>query len=175
MERGVLLAVVHNGAKNLNQLQAIQKEIAKVATIQRSSSIYEVKSDFTESHQHTEAVTFMGQSLCYAAYVLYVGDPKDLHAAVKRIERQENIKLEKEFVQLELLCHEEETLMLPTLTLPHPELHQKAEFLVPATEILPGYEHPILEKTLLQIESLDKYRGKVHFYAQSKNLADFTS
>lgn len=175
MEQGALLAVVHNGAKNLSQLQVIQKAIAKVASILRSSSIYEVKSDFTESHQHTEAVTFMGQSLCYTVYVSYKGDPKALHAAVKEIERQENIKLEKEFIQLELLCHESETLMLPTLTLPHPELHLKAEFLVPASEILPGYEHPILEKTLLQIESLDKYKGKVHFYAQSKNLTDFTS
>ncbi|MCB0347390.1 MAG: 2-amino-4-hydroxy-6-hydroxymethyldihydropteridine diphosphokinase [Bdellovibrionales bacterium] len=175
MERGALLSIVHNGAKNLNQLQAIQKAIHQAVRIQKVSSIYEVKSDFTESHQHTDAVTFMGQSLCYVVHVYFDGETKDLHRVVKTIEQQENSKLEKEFVQIELLCHEDEILMLPTLTLPHPGLHQKAEYLVPASEILPGYEHPIIERSLLQIESADKYKGKVYFYAQSKNLVDFTT
>jgi 7,8-dihydro-6-hydroxymethylpterin-pyrophosphokinase len=170
-----LVAIVHNGAKNIDLLKHTQQALEGSLTLQKLSSVYEVKSDFTETHQHTEAVTFMGQSLCYVMLVEFDGSSKQLHKILKEVERKTNLSLDKEYIQVELLSFDDEISMLPTLTLPHPELHQKAEFLVPSSEILPTYEHPVIEKTLVQIESTDKYRGKVHFYAQSKNLTDFTT
>ena len=175
MSKTALVAVVHNGAKNLDLLIHTQQALEATLTFRKVSSIYEVKSDFTETHQHTEAVTFMGQSLCYVLLVEFDGTSKDLQKITKEVERKTNLSLEKEYIQIELLTYDDEISMLPTLTLPHPDLHKKAEFLVPSSEVLPTFEHPVLEKTLLQIESNNKYRGKVHFYAQSKNLTDFTT
>lgn len=167
-----MVTVIHNGAKNLELLKTTQVTIGASMPIVKLSSVYEVKSDFIESHQHTEAVTFMGQSLCYALQVGFEGESKEIHSILKEIERKINLSLDKEYIQIEFLSLDDEIIMLPSLTLPHPELHKKAELLVPASEIFPNYEHPVLEKTLLQLESGNKYKGRVHFYAQSKNLTD---
>lgn len=174
MSRLAVLAITHNGAKNLDVLKAVQAKLSKIVETEKLSSIYEVRSDFTDSRQRTDAVTFMGQSLCYVLSSVFEGDAKALYDMSKQIEKEVNKPLAKEHIQIDLLSLDNEISMLPTLTLPHPDLHRRAEFLVPTSEILPTYEHPILEQTLLQLEASKKYKGKVHFYAQSKSLVSFT-
>ncbi len=61
----------------------------------------------------------------------------------------------------------------PNLTLPSAELVSKPEWLMPATEVLPHYIHPVINKTLAEVAA--KYSGKSWgvFVVEGKRLLDF--
>lgn len=50
-------------------------------------------------------------------------------------------------IDLDLICMGREVADTPTLTLPHPRMHLREFVLVPLTEILPGWVHPVLGKS----------------------------
>lgn len=43
------------------------------------------------------------------------------------------------------------TLSTPVLTLPHPRMHQRWFALAPAADIAPGWQHPVLHRSILQL------------------------
>lgn len=47
-------------------------------------------------------------------------------------------------LDLDLLLYEQVVMQTPTLTLPHPRLHERAFVLVPLAELLPHWVHPCL-------------------------------
>ena len=51
-------------------------------------------------------------------------------------------------IDLDLLLYGSEILKTPTLTLPHPALHERAFVLAPLAEIAPTWTHPILHQTM---------------------------
>ncbi len=55
-------------------------------------------------------------------------------------------------LDLDLLMHGQQVLQTPTLTLPHPRLHQRAFVLLPLLELAPGLRHP-------ERGALDSYRA----------------
>src|SRR5690606_21479223 len=77
--------------------------------------------------------------------------------------------------QIVLLCMDQLFLMTPDLTIPHPDLHASARWLVPAAEIAPDFIHPVLGARLEELGQKLKTRSQVEFYAQSKALLDFSS
>lgn len=72
-----------------------------------------------------------------------------------------------------LLAYDDLIEMSPDLTLPHPELHLQAKFLIPALDIWPEYFHGVLESTLSHLSQGRQLRGQ--FFAQGKSLLDFPS
>ena len=61
----------------------------------------------------------------------------------------------------------------PDLPIPHPELRNRAEWLVPASELWPDAIHPVLKKTLAELVSNLEERPWGEFVAQGKSLLDF--
>ena len=54
-------------------------------------------------------------------------------------------------LDLDLLLYDQVVLETPTLTLPHPRLHQRAFVLVPLATILPDWIHPIYQRSIAQL------------------------
>jgi len=54
-------------------------------------------------------------------------------------------------IDLDLLLYGSLVLDAPTLTLPHPSLHERRFVLVPLAELAPSWKHPTLELTVQQL------------------------
>ncbi len=55
---------------------------------------------------------------------------------------QENVRNEARVLDIDLLDYDGEVIDEPSLTLPHPRLHQRAFVLMPLRDILPEWTHP---------------------------------
>ena len=54
-------------------------------------------------------------------------------------------------IDLDLLCYEQEIVVTPELTLPHPLMHERRFVMEPLAEIAPALMHPVLEQTAAEI------------------------
>lgn len=70
------------------------------------------------------------------------------------------------------LAVEQETQMIPELTLPHPTLHSEPLVTRCAAEVWGNYEHPILKKTLSELANNAPAILNAEFLLQGKSLVD---
>lgn len=107
----------------------------------------------------TEPVGFTAQPRFLNAVVLIESDiaPLDLIRGLLAIEhsmgrdRKTSPPKGPRIIDLDLLLYGSLVLDAPTLTLPHPSLHERRFVLVPLAEVAPGWKHPTLELTVLQL------------------------
>ncbi|NEP63532.1 MAG: 2-amino-4-hydroxy-6-hydroxymethyldihydropteridine diphosphokinase, partial [Symploca sp. SIO2G7] len=51
-------------------------------------------------------------------------------------------------LDLDLLLYGDRVMNTPSLTLPHPRMHERAFVLLPLAEIMPGWQHPLRQQTV---------------------------
>jgi len=64
-------------------------------------------------------------------------------------------------IDLDLLLYDELIINTPTLTIPHPRLHERGFVLAPLAEVAMEERHPILKQNIKQLWSKCKYKGWV--------------
>lgn len=92
--------------------------------------------------------------------------PLDVQVKCKAIERAMGRTVTGMFdprtIDVVLLMYEELSYKSPTLTLPHPRLHERAFVLVPFAEIAPTLLHPEFGKTISELKAdLGDYSQKI--------------
>jgi len=65
-----------------------------------------------------------------------------LHAIESQFGRTRNVRNEARVLDIDLLDYDGRVVDEPSLTLPHPRLHQRAFVLMPLMDILPEWTHP---------------------------------
>ncbi len=98
--------------------------------------------------------------------------PAELLVEIQRVEHQ--INLTTRCVDIDLLFFGDISTMTPLLTLPHPELHRRPQVLIPAAEIAPDYNHPVLEKSLQELTHKFEKSLWGRYYSAGKTLLDFS-
>lgn len=91
-----------------------------------------------------------------------------LHEIAKEIKKHR----EDSQVSIKLLLYDQEVIMTPELTLPHPDLQYDLLTLRLSSEVWSRYEHPVLKKTLRELSDLRGQELDVEFVMQAKNLFD---
>ncbi len=78
--------------------------------------------------------------------------PRELMASLHDVERdfgrRRGIRNEARPLDLDIIDYDGEVDDGPDLVLPHPRMHERAFVLLPLAEIVPGWRHPRLKKTV---------------------------
>jgi 2-amino-4-hydroxy-6-hydroxymethyldihydropteridine diphosphokinase len=78
-----------------------------------------------------------------------------------KLGRQRRLKWEPRIIDIDILFAGQQVIEEPGLKIPHPLLHQRKFVLVPLSEIAPGFIHPGLKKSCLELLRDCKDNGKV--------------
>lgn len=71
-------------------------------------------------------------------------------------------------LDLDILLYDNLILEMPTLTIPHPRMNERAFVLVPLAEIAPNWVDPISQKSILQLSEEVDASGIVHCVKRAK-------
>ncbi|NOY38439.1 MAG: 2-amino-4-hydroxy-6-hydroxymethyldihydropteridine diphosphokinase [Chlorobi bacterium] len=127
-----------------NVLEAIS---ALAGSILKVSSLYE-----SEPWGFRYPVPFLNQALLMETSFTPTVLLKKLLQIEQQMGRTRNGKgYAARTMDIDILFYGQEIIRNSRLTIPHPRLHLRRFVLVPATEICPGWQHPVLKQTLQQL------------------------
>lgn len=117
-----------------------------VVTVLESSPIYE-----TQPWGVTDQPTFLNMVIKGKTSLR----PQELLQHLKRLETQlgrlPSIRYGPRLIDIDLLFYDDILLNTPELTVPHPNLHERAFVLVPLADLAPELVHPVFGKTVRQL------------------------
>ncbi len=156
------LALGSNLGDRLNQLEAAAAALPPDIRLVRASRVYE-----TKPWGHLDQPRFLNQVL----HVETELEPGQLLERLKSIEqalgRQPSFRYGPRRIDIDILLYENRVLKSHSLTLPHPQLAQRAFVLVPLAELAPDLRHPEDGRTVREmLEKLDT--SGVHPFATER-------
>jgi 2-amino-4-hydroxy-6-hydroxymethyldihydropteridine diphosphokinase len=119
-------------------------------TITGNSSVYE-----TEPWGFETDTSFLNQVISLETHL----SPELLLKKVLEIEKQSGRvrKLGKGFesriIDIDILLYGDSVINTTNLVVPHPHMQQRMFVLVPLSEVIPDYVHPVLKRTILELKN----------------------
>jgi 2-amino-4-hydroxy-6-hydroxymethyldihydropteridine diphosphokinase len=146
MNKAYLLTGGNEGDRYLNMQQARTNIEHICGQLLQVSSLYE-----TAPWGKTDQADFLNQVLLVETKL----NPRELLNAVFQIEakggRIRTIKNAPRTIDIDILFYNQLILEEPGLSIPHPRIAYRRFVLEPLNEISPGFEHPVLKKTIHQL------------------------
>lgn len=137
------------GDRQSNLDQAL-KMISERMRLGKVSSIYD-----------TEPVGMVNQPsfLNLACEVVTRLTPEGLLALLKGIEQKMgrySRSGEPRIIDIDIVLFGDQAVNVPGLIIPHPKMHERAFVLIPLAEIAPDFVHPVLKKTIKELDKAVK-------------------
>ncbi len=141
----IYIAIGTNLGDRLANLRTAIESFAPELRVIRKSTIYETPPwGYTEQPAFLNMVVEAETSLEPRALLLYLKKREDELGRVK------NFRNGPRQIDLDILFYDDLVLDEKKLTIPHPRLHERGFVLVPLADIAPKFEHPVLEKTIVE-------------------------
>ena len=142
MNKAVILTGTNEGDLSSNLELALELVSENTGKVIKTSGVYE-----TEPWGRKNQPVYYNQ-------VFEINTPLDAFSLMKKLlsiekkmGRERTIKWAPRLIDLDILYFNDEIINTPELKVPHPHLHDRRFTLVPLTEILPDFIHPVLKKT----------------------------
>lgn len=134
---------IGNRAANLKRAIA---SLPPQMTVKAKSKVYE-----TPPWGYTEQDKFLNQVVKVTTYL----EPEKLLKHIKRMEvalgRKATFRYGPRLIDIDILFYDEEILESPSLTIPHPNLHERGFVLLPMMDIAPDLVHPVKKKSIREL------------------------
>lgn len=128
--------------------QATDLLIQRTGTLATASSLYETAPwGFESDEPFLNQVLQIETDLCPEAFLQQA---LAIEEALGR-KRQPEVRYASRTIDIDLLFCDTEIIRTQTLTVPHPRIAERRFVLVPLNEIMPGFVHPLLRKSVSQL------------------------
>lgn len=136
------------GNRSLFLQQADEAIGRQVGAIIKRSSVYQ-----TQSWGKTGEPDYLNQVLLVQTALKPQQVLQHILAIEKTMGRLRAEKWGSRTIDIDILFYGDEVVNEPDLIIPHPHLHQRKFVLEPLAEIAPAYIHPVLNKSILQLNN----------------------
>lgn len=133
----------NRGNRQLLLEQAMELIEKKAGTIARRSSFYETSPWGLENQPD-----FLNMCLLLHTRIVSIDLLRVLQDIEYQLYRERIRKWGPRTVDIDILLYNDQVIVEPGLTVPHPYLQQRRFVLVPLAEIAPGVIHPVLNNTI---------------------------
>ncbi|MEX0968673.1 MAG: 2-amino-4-hydroxy-6-hydroxymethyldihydropteridine diphosphokinase [Bacteroidia bacterium] len=159
MGKATLLLGTNLGDRMANIRQAEQRIARQAGQIVLQSSVYE-----TAAWGYRNQPSFLNQVLVVETSLPPQELMKELLLIEKQMGRSRTTRWRERSIDIDILFYDDLVLNEAHLVIPHPHLHERNFTLVPLREVMPGYLHPVLKKTVSQLvdESRDKLAAEIY-------------
>jgi 2-amino-4-hydroxy-6-hydroxymethyldihydropteridine diphosphokinase len=146
MHKIVYLSLGSNVGDRAANLSAAIEKLAELGTVAAVSSFYE-----------TEPVETIPQPWFLNCAVKFDTErmPRQLIAAILNLEqsmgRQRRQPKAPRIIDIDILLFGSSVIEMPTLTIPHPRMHERRFVLEPLAEIAPDARHPVFKRTIREL------------------------
>lgn len=132
-----------NRTANLNQAIA---SLPPQMTVKAKSKVYE-----TPPWGYTEQDQFLNQVVKATTYL----EPSKLLKHIKRLEvamgRKATFRYGPRLIDIDILFYDDVVMETSSLTIPHPDLHERGFVLLPLMDIAPDLVHPVKKKSIREL------------------------
>ena len=145
-EHIVYLALGSNVGDRLANLKEAIASLTPQMDVKAKSSVYE-----TPPWGYEDQPKFLNQVIRAKTYL----EPEPLLRHLKRLEvalgRQESFPNGPRAIDLDILFYDDLVLYSPSLTIPHPRLHERSFVLLPLMDLDPELVHPVNKKSVREM------------------------
>ena len=160
MTKVFLLLGGNLGDRNENLRQARNQIATKIGVINNQSSIYE-----TEPWGFSDEIWFLNQVISVSTDFQPFPLLHEIHKIENLLGRTREVPgYTGRTMDIDILFYGDKIISTPTLTIPHPRLHQRLFTLLPIKEIADNFVHPVLHKTIEEILSLCDDKTHVNYF-----------
>lgn len=142
----VYLALGSNLGDRLANLKEAIASLPPQMDVKARSSVYE-----TDPWGYEDQNKFLNQVVRVETYL----KPEPLLKHLKRLEmalgRKSSFQYGPRLIDIDILFYGDLVLYSPSLTIPHPLMHERGFVLLPMMDIAPDFVHPVRKKTIREL------------------------
>jgi len=146
MDHIVYLSLGTNLGNRAANLNLAISSLPPQMTVKAKSKVYE-----TPPWGYTEQDNFLNQVVKVTTYL----EPAQLLKHIKRLEvamgRKSSFRYGPRLIDIDILFYDDVVMETSSLTIPHPDLHERGFVLLPMMDIVPDFVHPVKKKSIREL------------------------
>lgn len=160
MEFGAVSVKIHRGwhdvlvavGSNMGERQEyIEKGLAELENSRYNKDMRRSQLIVTKPYGYTDQDDFVNGAVRFRTMLSPHGLLDLLHDIEQKADRKREIHWGPRTLDLDIIFYDREVIDEDDLIIPHADMHNRSFVLIPVSELMPNYRHPVLGKTVSQL------------------------